>query len=212
MKSIPANTKAASGALPPSLGSTTTTTTRAADWAAPSSIARISRWLRSRRRTRRYIPSRYRECLRDGQLERGPRGVLHQQQFAMDQPKRTVTTLAMLPVASLLRGPAGSLAQTPVQAKQKEPLAVVAGQTIYDDDLLPFVQSQVFQLRLQEYDVKSKALENLVNQKLLEAEAKKKGIPTEKVLEQDVDAKVAYPTQGESQSLYITQNHHLGNP
>src|SRR5260370_18568648 len=90
MKSIPANNKAASGALPPSLGSTTTTTTRAADWAAPSSIARISRWLRYRRRTRRYIPSRYRECLRDGQLERGPRGVLHQQQFARNQPNGTV--------------------------------------------------------------------------------------------------------------------------
>ena len=55
---------------------------------------------------------------------------------------------------------------------------MVAGQPIYDDDLLPFVQAQVFQLRVQEYEVKSKALENLVNQKLLEAEAKKKGIPT----------------------------------
>jgi len=29
------------------------------------------------------------------------------------------------------------------QTKQKEPLAVVAGQPIYDDDLLPFVQAQV---------------------------------------------------------------------
>ncbi len=123
-----------------------------------------------------------------------------------------VTKLAMLPFVFLLLGPAGSLAQTPVQAKQKEPLAVVAGQTIYDDDLLPFVQSQVFQLRLQEYDVKSKALENLVNQKLLEAEAKKKGIPTEKVLEQEVDAKVAEPTEGELQALYIVQKQQLGKP
>ncbi len=65
--------------------------------------------------------------------------------------------------------------QTFGQARQKQPLAVVAGQPVYDDDLLPFVQAQVFQLRLQEYEVKSKALESLVNQKLLEAEAKKKG-------------------------------------
>src|SRR5260370_41537800 len=95
-----------------------------------------------------------------------------------------VTKLAMLPFVFPLLGPAGSLAQPPGQAKQKEPLAVVAGQTIYDDDLLPFIQAQVFQLRLQEYDIRSKALENVVNQKLLEVEVKKKGIHNEKALEQ----------------------------
>ncbi len=119
---------------------------------------------------------------------------------------------AVLPFALLLLIPAGSVAQTPGQAKQKEPLAVVAGQTIYDDDLLPFIQAQVFQLRLQEYDIRSKALENLVNQKLLEAEAKKKGIPTEKVLEQEVDSTVAQPTEAELKALYIVQKQQLGKP
>ena len=109
----------------------------------------------------------------------------------------------------LLLGSAASLAQTVGQSKQKEPLAVVGGQTIYDDDLVPFVQGQVFQLRLQEYEVKSKALENLVNQKLLEAEAKKRGIPTEKLLEQEVDAKVPEPTEAELQALYIVQKEQL---
>ncbi len=96
----------------------------------------------------------------------------------------------------LILGSAAFVAQARGQAKQdakqKEPLAVVAGQPIYDDDLLPFVQGQVFQLRQQEYEVKSKALENVVNQKLLEAEAKKKGIPAEKLLEQEVDANVEF--------------------
>jgi protein-disulfide isomerase len=123
-----------------------------------------------------------------------------------------IARLALLPFALLFLIPAGSVTQTTGQAKPKEPLAVVAGQPLYDDDLLPFVQAQVFQLRLQEYDVKSKALENLVNQKLLEAEAKKKGIPTEKVLEQEVDAKVAEPTEAELQALYIVQKQQLGKP
>ena len=57
--------------------------------------------------------------------------------------------------------------------------------------------------------MKSKALENLVNQKLLEAEAKKRGIPTEKLLEQEVDAKVAEPTEAELQALYIVQKEQL---
>src|SRR6266704_3884400 len=120
-----------------------------------------------------------------------------------------IAKLAVLPFVFLLLGPAGSVAQTPGQAKQKEPLAVVAGQPIYDDDLLPYVQAQVFQLRVQEYEVKSKALENLVNQRLLEAEAKKKGIPTEKVLAQEVDAKVPEPTEAELQALYIVQKEQL---
>ncbi len=89
---------------------------------------------------------------------------------------------------------------------------MVGGQTIYDDDLLPFVQGQVFQLRLQEYEVKSKALENLVNQKLLEAEAMKKGIATEELLEQEVDAKVPEATDAELQALYVVQKEQLKRP
>src|SRR5256884_3940569 len=95
------------------------------------------------------------------------------------------------------------------QARQKEPLAVVAGQPIYDDDLLPLVQAQVFQLRVQGYEVKSKALENLVNQKVLEAEARKRGLPAEKVLAQEVDAKIPEPTEAELQALYIVQKEQL---
>lgn len=121
-------------------------------------------------------------------------------------------SFVVLLFAFLLLGSTASAAQTAVQAKQKEPLAVVAGQPIYEDDLLPLVQGQVFQLRLQEYDVRSKALDKLVNQKLLEAVAKKKGIPTEKVLEQEVDAKIPEPTEAELQALYIVQKVQLGKP
>jgi len=121
-----------------------------------------------------------------------------------------ISRCVSLAIAFLLIGWSGPLAQTSGPAKQKEAVAVVAGQPIYDDDLQPFVQAQVFQLRLQEYDAKSKALDNLVNQKLLEAEAKKKGISTDKVLEQEVDAKVADPTEGEVKALYIVQKQQLG--
>jgi protein-disulfide isomerase len=117
-----------------------------------------------------------------------------------------------LPLILLFLGPAGSIAQNAGPAKQKEPLAIVGAQPIYDDDLLPFIQAQVFQLRLQEYDAKSKALENLINQKLLEAEAKKKGLPAEKVLEQEVDSKVPDPLESELQALYIVQKQQLGKP
>jgi len=48
--------------------------------------------------------------------------------------------------------------------------------------------------------------------KAITAEAKKKGIPTEKVLEQEVDAKVPEPTEAELKALYIVQKQQLGKP
>jgi protein-disulfide isomerase len=99
--------------------------------------------------------------------------------------------------------------QAQAKSEQKEPIAVVGTEHIYDDDLLPLVQSQVFPLRLQEYDIKNKALENLVSQKLVELEAKKKEISVEELLNQEVDAKVPEPTEAEIQALYIVQKEQL---
>jgi hypothetical protein len=62
-------------------------------------------------------------------------------------------------------------AQTPETGKPKQPLAMIDGQAINDDDLLPYVQAQLRPLREQEYQIKKKALENLINQRLLEAAA-----------------------------------------
>jgi protein-disulfide isomerase len=79
---------------------------------------------------------------------------------------------------------------------------VVVGQTIYEGDLLPRVRAQ---LRNQEYELKSGALGNLIDQRLLEAEAKKRGIALGEVLEQEVDAKVAEPTEAELKAAYQSQ-------
>jgi len=104
-------------------------------------------------------------------------------------------------------------AQAPDPSKPaKEPIATIAGQPIYDDDLLPSVASQLMPLRNQEYQLKKKALENLIDQKLLEAEAKKKGVSTDKFLEQEVDAKVADPTDGEVNAFYLAQKNQLNRP
>src|SRR5580765_3207294 len=64
-------------------------------------------------------------------------------------------------------------------AKQNVPVAIVDGQTIYEDDLLPSIQGQLMPLRKQEYDIKKKALDDVIQQKLLDAAAKKKGMTTD---------------------------------
>src|SRR5438445_13470676 len=118
-----------------------------------------------------------------------------------------VTTLAILGLLLLLLDLA-TVAQTVDQPKKNEPLAIVGGQPIYDDDLLPYVEGQLFQFRLQEYEVKSTALENLVNQKLLEAEARKRGSTIEPMLQQEEGRKVPEPPNSELQPLYIRQDKH----
>ena len=49
------------------------------------------------------------------------------------------------------------------------------------------------QLRTQEYETKSKTLDSLIRLKLVQAEAKKRGISAEKLIEQEVESKVADP-------------------
>ena len=103
------------------------------------------------------------------------------------------------------------LAQSPPTTSEK-PLAVVAGQEVYETDLLPQIQAQIQKLRNQEYELKAKALENLISQKLLELEAKKRGISSEKLFEQEVDSKVSEPTDAEVEAYYLAQKDRLNRP
>jgi protein-disulfide isomerase len=92
------------------------------------------------------------------------------------------------------------------------PVATVDGQTITEDELSAAAQGQLRPLRDQEYQIKRKALDNLISQKILEAEAKKKGLTTDKLLEQEVDAKVPDGTDVELKALYAVQREQLGKP
>src|SRR5215210_7528703 len=96
-------------------------------------------------------------------------------------------------------------AQTAVPSAPKQPVAVVSGQHIYEEDLLPLVQSQLLPLQNQEYEIKRAALDRLVTQRLVEAEAKSRGVSAEKLLEQEVDAKVGEPTDDEIAAYYLGQ-------
>src|SRR5438067_1574944 len=95
------------------------------------------------------------------------------------------------------------LAQNAETSKPKQAVATVDGQTIYDEDLASSVQGQLLPLRTQEYDIKRKALDSLIEQKVLEAAAKKKGLTTEKLLAQEVDSKVPDPSDAEIEGYYL---------
>src|SRR5258708_28566771 len=101
-------------------------------------------------------------------------------------------------------------AQSPANDKSRSPLAVVNGQSIYDADLTA-VGAQLWQLRNQEYQLKSSALESVINQKLLEAEASGKGVSADKLLEQEVDAKLGEPSDAEPEAVYLGEKDRLVN-
>ncbi len=103
-------------------------------------------------------------------------------------------------------------AQSPGPAKSAPPLASVDGQALTDEDIAPLVAGQLRPLRDQEYQIKKKALDSLIGQKVLEAEAKKKGLTTEKLLEQEVDAKVPESTDAELSAIYAVQREQLNRP
>jgi protein-disulfide isomerase len=107
---------------------------------------------------------------------------------------------------------AAGFAQSSGATKPKQAVATVAGEAIYDYDLTPSIQGQILRLRNEEYEIKKKALDSLIEQKLLAQAAKKKGISTEQLLKQEVDAKVQQPNQAELQAYYLAQKDRWNRP
>src|SRR5947209_2915038 len=99
---------------------------------------------------------------------------------------------AILCLPLLLAHTLNSFGQSPTA------VATVAGQPVSEQELLETLgPQQLMQMRTQEYETKSKALESLIRLKVVQAEAKKAGLSAEKLIEQEVDSKTANPTDGE---------------
>src|SRR6185369_11923525 len=107
---------------------------------------------------------------------------------------------------------ATSVAQNTSPAKTKQPVATVNGQPIYEEDLAPAIEGQMATLRNQEYEIKRKALDGVIDQKLLDAAAKKKGITTEQLLNQEVNSKVPDPSDDEVAGYYFALRDRIKSP
>jgi len=91
-------------------------------------------------------------------------------------------------------------------------LATVAGEPVNEDELQPLIQAQLQQIRNQEYQIKSRALETLIERKVLAAAAKERSLSPEDLLKQEVDPKVQEPTDSEIETYYLGQKDRLGRP
>ena len=83
-----------------------------------------------------------------------------------------------------------------------EVLSIVNGISITSKDIEKATGEKVRQLQRQVIEARKRELDLMINSKLLATEAKKRGISTTKLLEQEVAAKVKRPTPAEAQAFY----------
>jgi protein-disulfide isomerase len=112
---------------------------------------------------------------------------------------------ALLVTPLLLFAPA-LFGQAVPQLLADDPVAMVGGQPISEEDLLHALGPQLLQLRNQEYEVKSKALESLIRHRVVEVEAERRNISADALINREVDSKVADPTDGEVEAYFLGQN------
>jgi protein-disulfide isomerase len=103
-------------------------------------------------------------------------------------------------------------AQDAAPAGPDEPVAVVAGQPVYERDLMSVAGPSLLDLRKQEYKLKSDALNQVIRRKLIEVEAKKRGLGPEGLLKQEVDSKITEPSDDEARGYYLALRNQTSLP
>jgi len=106
--------------------------------------------------------------------------------------------------------PIATTTPAPMQAEdcgcEGEPLpevvATVNGVKINKQDIDSPVKAQIDELKKSVIEARQRELDLQINSKLLEAEAKKRGMTTAKLLEEEVAAKVREPTEADAQTFY----------
>jgi protein-disulfide isomerase len=101
--------------------------------------------------------------------------------------------------------PISARPQDASSTREAAPLARLDGESILEQQLQPQVRAQLEKLRRQEEELKRKALDALLVQKLAEAEAKRRGVTLAQYLDSEVDSKVSDPMPEELNAYYLAQ-------
>lgn len=105
-----------------------------------------------------------------------------------------------------------SFAQANSPARGNEIVATVNGQPVFEQELAPELGSKLLQLRSQQYQLESQALDGVIQKRVLEAEAKIRGISVDKLQEEEVDSKVPEPTEAEVKGYYLAVRNEINKP
>jgi len=126
----------------------------------------------------------------------------------------TVKTLGPLAlVAALAAGPALAAVPEKKTAKPAEPgaVAMVGDEPITAADFEKMAGSKLFAVRTQEYNQKRALLEEAIDKKLVEKEAKARGVSSDELLRLEVEAKVPAVTEADAKEYYEKNKPRFGN-
>ena len=84
-----------------------------------------------------------------------------------------------------------------------ETVATVAGQPISAREVDAAAASQIMQLRNQEYQIRSRVLNDLIRKRAVEVEARKQGLTVEQLYAKEIDARIPNPGEGEVYAYYL---------
>ena len=100
----------------------------------------------------------------------------------------------------------GAAGPSGVARDPKAPVAKVSGEVITEADLATVTKSKLARLESehaeQVHTMRSQALDELVEKRLIDAKAKKEGLTSDKLIEREVTAKLTDPPETEIQKLY----------
>ena len=122
----------------------------------------------------------------------------------MTRPALFRTALALLLLAAACRRSPEPrpTASPPPGASASEVVARVDGVAIRADELDERVAKRLMRLRQEEYEIRRQALEEMIGERLLEKEARARGISKEDVLRDEVDHQVQEPDPKLLEQLY----------
>lgn len=136
----------------------------------------------------------------------------------------TVTVRAQTPTADQKNTAPSPVTETGAQSKSiledcfcesqamPEAAAIVNGVKITSKDINKATGEAVSRLQRQVIEARKHELDLTINSKLLQMEAKKRGLTTTKLLEQEVVAKVKRPTSAEAQAFYDQNKARIKEP
>lgn len=116
----------------------------------------------------------------------------------MTDVRKRVSALAVLILtAGVTAGMAADRAKPPANT-----VAIVAGAPVTQDELDQAVGNRLIRLRTEEYNLRRAALEEVIADRLLALEAKRRGVTTDELVRTEIDAKVTLPAPGDLETLY----------
>jgi parvulin-like peptidyl-prolyl isomerase len=95
-------------------------------------------------------------------------------------------------------------AAQPMSSSLDPPVAFIDGKPVLASERAQASQGQVLNLRKQEYDIKRRALDALLEQKLLEAEAAQRRM-TVAQMQKELDSRIAEPTDAEAEAFFLAR-------